>query len=571
MIYELFVSTRSADTWPADINKALHFLEQVIVTLQKQRKGSKGAVHIPYRNSKITQVLRDSLGGNCVTSMVATIGPAHSSLHESIATCRFAKRVACISNRAVINEHLDPRIEIARLKKEVDTLKAQLMAQQLEPPQQRAAEAQPLPVMEAEVDLDRCHELITGYLEDRSPEAFLLVPDPRAAVECFRLMKDTVMQQRERAASDVASRGLAELRAKLAQRDREVKVLVTQLNALKKAAAAPAGAVSSQGMLGRKTPLVTPYETATATAEACPASPNTASRSSSAPVAAVPPASAPPPAACHRHKSGVTQEFLANHPDSEALMENTQLYKNLMQQGKAMGQQLKESRNKLNGYKALLEQFRISRALRAQEWQEEQRAAASEFPQESEGEPPDEATTPPPSAPSPEEEVVRLKIENEQKHYKAIMLQCQDIKRTTQTLEAMLRSLWDRVNSDFALWSNVMTEASPSSSTTSASPRTAVTSPVQSPRPPPTVIENAWQSPSSASPRWLQSPPPAQAYAPPLTSPRAASTPLVVEDISASPRRGAPRPQPATGIAEADAEIERFYRARDDLLKKAQK
>ena len=47
----------------------------------------------------MTTVLRDSLGGNCCTAMVATISPAPDQLPEAIATCRFAQRVAQISNQ----------------------------------------------------------------------------------------------------------------------------------------------------------------------------------------------------------------------------------------------------------------------------------------------------------------------------------------------------------------------------------------------------------------------------------------------------------------------------------------
>ena len=55
------------------INSSLHFLEMVIVALQERSRGKKSFV--PYRNSLMTSVLRDSLGGNCRTSMIATINP----------------------------------------------------------------------------------------------------------------------------------------------------------------------------------------------------------------------------------------------------------------------------------------------------------------------------------------------------------------------------------------------------------------------------------------------------------------------------------------------------------------
>ena len=58
--------------------------------------------HIPYRNSLLTAMLKDSLGGNCATAMLATISSEAGQLEESIATCRFAQRVAMITNEARI-------------------------------------------------------------------------------------------------------------------------------------------------------------------------------------------------------------------------------------------------------------------------------------------------------------------------------------------------------------------------------------------------------------------------------------------------------------------------------------
>lgn len=66
---------------------------QVIISLQE------GRPHIPYRNSVLTMVLRDSLGGNTRTVMVAAVAPEAAHVEESISTCRFAQRVAMISNR----------------------------------------------------------------------------------------------------------------------------------------------------------------------------------------------------------------------------------------------------------------------------------------------------------------------------------------------------------------------------------------------------------------------------------------------------------------------------------------
>jgi kinesin family member 6/9 len=53
------------------INLSLHFLEQVIIALHEVSNGKR--IHVPYRNSMMTNVLRDSLGGNCKTTMIATV------------------------------------------------------------------------------------------------------------------------------------------------------------------------------------------------------------------------------------------------------------------------------------------------------------------------------------------------------------------------------------------------------------------------------------------------------------------------------------------------------------------
>lgn len=70
------------------INTSLHYLEMVIVALHE--RATKGRVHIPYRNSMLTSVLRDSLGGNCKTVMVATVSPEREQTDVRLtASCRY--------------------------------------------------------------------------------------------------------------------------------------------------------------------------------------------------------------------------------------------------------------------------------------------------------------------------------------------------------------------------------------------------------------------------------------------------------------------------------------------------
>ncbi len=91
------------------INKSLTFLEQVILALSDKKRD-----HVPYRQSKLTNVLRDALGGNCNTIMVANIWGEKQHLEETISTLRFATRMMCVTNTPVVNIQYDPMVSNAR-------------------------------------------------------------------------------------------------------------------------------------------------------------------------------------------------------------------------------------------------------------------------------------------------------------------------------------------------------------------------------------------------------------------------------------------------------------------------
>ncbi|XP_046750291.1 kinesin-like protein KIF6 [Diprion similis] len=103
------------------INLSLHYLEQVIVCL-----GQQNVSHIPYRNSLLTAILRDSLGGNCLTTMLATLSINKSNLEETISTCRFSQRVALIRNDVKLVLERNAEDENKFLKMEVERLRNQL-------------------------------------------------------------------------------------------------------------------------------------------------------------------------------------------------------------------------------------------------------------------------------------------------------------------------------------------------------------------------------------------------------------------------------------------------------------
>ncbi|XP_078458804.1 kinesin-like protein KIF16B [Lampetra planeri] len=90
------------------------------------RRGGR-LCHVPYRDSVLTRLLKDSLGGNSRTVMIATVSPACSSYGETMSVLRYAARAKNIVNRPKINE--DPNVRIIReLRQEVDRLKAMLLS-----------------------------------------------------------------------------------------------------------------------------------------------------------------------------------------------------------------------------------------------------------------------------------------------------------------------------------------------------------------------------------------------------------------------------------------------------------
>ncbi|XP_036054512.1 kinesin-like protein KIF13B isoform X1 [Onychomys torridus] len=109
----------------SNINKSLTTLGLVISALADQGAGKNKNKFVPYRDSVLTWLLKDSLGGNSKTAMVATVSPAADNYDETLSTLRYADRAKHIVNHAVVNE--DPNARIIRdLREEVEKLREQL-------------------------------------------------------------------------------------------------------------------------------------------------------------------------------------------------------------------------------------------------------------------------------------------------------------------------------------------------------------------------------------------------------------------------------------------------------------
>lgn len=109
-----------------NINKSLSTLGLVIMNLVSVSNGK--SVHVPYRDSKLTFLLQDSLGGNSKTIIIANISPSSSCSLETLSTLKFAQRAKLIKNNAIVNEDasgdvIAMRLQIQQLKKEVSRLR----------------------------------------------------------------------------------------------------------------------------------------------------------------------------------------------------------------------------------------------------------------------------------------------------------------------------------------------------------------------------------------------------------------------------------------------------------------
>ncbi|GMF43058.1 unnamed protein product [Phytophthora fragariaefolia] len=128
------------------INQGLLALGNVISALgdDKRRVGSagngSGGVHVPYRDSKLTRLLQDSLGGNARTLMIACVSPASVNFEETLNTLKYANRAKNIKNKPIVNDRVvseEDRLrndqEMLRMREEIANLQTQLQQQKAPP------------------------------------------------------------------------------------------------------------------------------------------------------------------------------------------------------------------------------------------------------------------------------------------------------------------------------------------------------------------------------------------------------------------------------------------------------
>jgi hypothetical protein len=104
------------------INKSLFILANVVNKLAEGKRQ-----HIPYRDSKLTRILSEALGGNSLASIICTVSPAGMNFHQTLSTLRFAMRAKTVHNEPELNEILDDAAKLNQLKTEVAKLKEELV------------------------------------------------------------------------------------------------------------------------------------------------------------------------------------------------------------------------------------------------------------------------------------------------------------------------------------------------------------------------------------------------------------------------------------------------------------
>jgi len=425
------------------INSALFYLEQVIVALGERSNGKRS--HIPYRNSMMTSCLRDSLGGNCKTSMVATIASEKDALEESMATCRFAQRVAMVSNEVRVNEEVDPHVMIKRLKKENEELRAQIAM--LEGEMGDGGTVTP-------EERDRVLELVKAFLSSEDEDAQLMVGDLPKIQCAFSILKSMVGEggggggggsvkevpspaptggvSAEQAA--VNDERIRRLQLQVTQRDNEINILVGMLKKKKP----PTEEVQTQ--TGAK-------ETSTTAGHAMEAGSWTPGKHQGPEVErkrALMREQADAEAAGRQVETTVEQmedmellkdrnksfeAFRKSYKRNEVIETQKKTLRDKYASAKATGEVVNAARAKINSLKAKIEQRRVERAMQA----------VSNGGSSEEGEDPEEAEA-------------RREMEAQKEKYKTNFDELKKFKGEIEHIQHLLESSRVRLQKDFEQW-----------------------------------------------------------------------------------------------------------------------
>ena len=202
------------------INQGLLALGNVIAALTDEKKISSGKQFIPYRNSKLTRILQDSLGGNSRTTMIACVSPAESNYEETLSTIKYASRARNIKNKPIINRDANSmliealRTQITGLQTEIFEYQGLLKSNSIEIPA-NLKETVEMKALERRQSITMNANQIAGLSNAGMPSGG--------------------------SQAQVSNSELRELKLKLARKEKEAKDLKDELSEIKKTGAVKAG------------------------------------------------------------------------------------------------------------------------------------------------------------------------------------------------------------------------------------------------------------------------------------------------------------------------------------------
>eukprot|EP01135_Chromosphaera_perkinsii_P002730 Nk52_evm98s226 gene=Nk52_evmTU98s226 len=410
------------------INLSLHYLEQVIIALQEKSEGKRS--HVPYRNSMMTSVLRDSLGGNCQTTMIATMSVERPNIDESISTCRFAQRVALIENEATLNEELDPKLVISRLKKEIRLLKDELALA-------TGDDSDKGPLTNAEIKV--CEALVDSFINNDDEEAAISLGDMRKIQMCFKIFKLKALNAPP-SISNNESEGQPPIEIQeenkrikelLEQRDNEINILVSMLKKERKKDGKSIDDMPEM-RYHSESKYTPPMAANIGVNESLPPMvPNTTNIVQDSHPIAGPQQNQNPTrfGSAGKDKKALFEHFRKNYPHNSAIEENKVLLKQKYSEAKSIGEQVNKSRNNINALKALIEQLRIERAMQGILKRDDNKE-------------------------DPEEERNKALIEKEKAEYKANFYKLRELKSDIENMQRFLEQSKAKLQKEFEIWYN---------------------------------------------------------------------------------------------------------------------
>ena len=200
-----------------NINYELMILGNCIAALT-----SRGNTHVPYRDSKLTMLLRDSLGGNAKTMMIAALGPANYNFSETMSTLRYAERAKKIENKPKVN--MDPKDALLlKLKEELADLEKKL-TQKDELDAQMGVSADVIAKMEEDLAKQR-EELAQASSQEKEEKDKIMkkIEQNRLEIEKQKKQQELFQKKLEDITSVLSTYNKSQLIAKTAQNESAIR------------------------------------------------------------------------------------------------------------------------------------------------------------------------------------------------------------------------------------------------------------------------------------------------------------------------------------------------------------